>query len=321
MTTSSSSAGRSAKVRARRRQAQRPARRKASRRRVARAAGVPPIMIRGDRLGDFVAQRRKARTRRRFNVSLGVTGAELRLPAVPAVRLDWRLASLVLVALFGGLLYTVWNSPTYRVRAAQVEGVQRLTSHDINTVIKVAGLSIFEVAPGRIERELEQAFPELYDIEVQAGFPAAVLVQVKERQPVLTWRQDGMELWVDEQGVAFPPRGELDVGVTVEAVGAVNRVAKDVEATEAFISPDLLQAILTLKQGAPDGTPILYDAEHGLGWNDSRGWQVYFGLNAEDMDIRLQLYRAMVKKLRRLEPRPTLISVEHLHAPYYRVDR
>ena len=29
-----------------------------------------------------------------------------------------------------------------------------------------------------------------------------------ERVPVIAWKQDGNEVWVDAQGVAFPPRGE-----------------------------------------------------------------------------------------------------------------
>ena len=31
----------------------------------------------------------------------------------------------------------------------------------------------------------------------------------------------------------------------------------------------------------PPGMPILYDARLGFGWNDPRGWSVYFGTSSE----------------------------------------
>ena len=80
-------------------------------------------------------------------------------------------------------------------------------------------------------------------------------------------------------------------------------------------------AILVLNEQAPKETNLLYDPGRGLGWVDPKHkWQVYFGLNPAGMDERLIMYNTIVKELNRRKIKATLISVEYLHAPYYRMD-
>jgi len=164
----------------RRRRAQRGSketRRKPRRSRALRSTALPPMVVRSGKLGVQV-QRRRTKARRRFDIALGIPGAEIRLPAIPAVQFAWRAVSGFLVVLLLGLLYTLWNSPTYQVEAARVRGVQRLTAQEVNAVIKVAGKSIFAVEPRRLVKDLQEAFPELYKVAVNAGFPAEVTVSV-----------------------------------------------------------------------------------------------------------------------------------------------
>jgi hypothetical protein len=66
---------------------------------------------------------------------------------------------------------------------------------------------------------------------------------------------------------------------------------------------------------------ILYDQEHGLGWNDPEGWQVYFGQDNGDIEMKLVVYKSLVEKLTQEGIFPTMISVDYVHAPYYRVEQ
>ena len=61
----------------------------------------------------------------------------MRLPSLPQVNVGWRLASGVMVALLAIVLYQLWNLPRFRVVEAQVNGLQRLTSSDVNAVLGV----------------------------------------------------------------------------------------------------------------------------------------------------------------------------------------
>jgi hypothetical protein len=66
---------------------------------------------------------------------------------------------------------------------------------------------------------------------------------------------------------------------------------------------------------------LIYSHEHGLGWKDGRGWEVYFGTDIQDIDMKLQVYKAILKEIKKKDVRPIFISVEFVHAPYYRLEQ
>ena len=289
--------------------------------RVARSTSLPPVMVRTGKIGPIKPGKRRKKNRRRFDVSLGITGAEVRLPAIPTVRLGWRIFSGFLVVLLLGILYTLWNLPAFQVIFPEIKGINRLTSQEVDAVLNVAGKSIFEIEPNRLTEDLQEAFPELYNIAVQVQFPAEVVVTVDERQPALAWSQEGLTLWVDELGVAFPPRGEAELSVTVEALNSPVVVPAENEEPQVFLDPALIPAIITVGNNAPPDNPIIYDSKHGLGWRSPDGWQVFLGMEAADIDIKLEIYESLVETLTKGGLTPTLISIEHVDAPYYRLDR
>jgi hypothetical protein len=279
------------------------------------------MVARSGKFMGVVSRSRRSKPRRRFDIALGVPGAEVRLPAVPAIRVGWRALSGILVVLILGLLYTLWNSSTYYVKAAEIEGINRLIPQEVNTVLKVAGKSIFTIEPRRLEQDLQEAFPELFNISIQVHFPADVLVMVAERQPVLAWRQDGLTLWIDEHGVAFPPRGEAEIPVTVAGLDKPQAEPVTEDGTRVFLDPKLIPTILTVGEHVPQERPLIYDGVHGLGWEDPKGWQVFIGSEVDGIETKLQVYEAIVARLEQDQVVPVLINLQHVEAPFYRMDR
>jgi cell division protein FtsQ len=291
---------------------------------------VPPVMVRGG-LAAFPAkeQHRGKRAKRRFDVSLDTPGAEMRLPSLPMVSFGWRLLSGLLVVILAFTLYTIWNSPMYKVKTVEVEGLQRLSEEDVNAVARVSNEPIFKVDPLKVQVELEKAFPELYDVSVDVKMPASVLVKVAERQPVIAWIQDGNEVWVDSTGMAFPKRGDKEPGVVIEAEDSPLSVTNVTESESSgdvkdepkrFLPAQTVNGILALSFQAPENTQLLYNNSHGIGWNDKRGWKVFFGKDPDNVEMKLQVYKAIVKQLSKKKIQPTFISVEYVHAPYYRIE-
>jgi len=296
--------------------------------------------------------------RRRYDIALDVPGAELHLPALPVVRLGWRAVSGVMVVLMLASLYFLWNSATFRVNTVAAEGLQRLTVGDLNAVLGLFDHSIFTIDPADVEETLRLAFPEFSSISVRLGLPASVRIQVTERQPVLAWLQDGSEVWIDAEGVAFPPRGNpivdensqplarvearsapdgFDPAVVLQSGGLGGLpylVPQAVDAAGEMVLPDrlnkidtsLVASILALSPQVPADTLLVYDAEHGLGWTDPHGWDVYFGSQIiagveSDMNSRLMVYQALVERLEAEGVQPAFISVEFVHAPFYGMER
>lgn len=286
------------------------------------AGSQTPVLIRGG-MANLPVKPRKlgAPPKRRYNVALNVPGAELHLPAIPAFNFSWRLVSGVLTGLLLILAVYLWTSPKYRVELVEVAGLQRLTVHDINTVVGISGQSIFSANPQQIKLALEQAFPELKAVSVKVSLPAQVVVKAQERQPVIAWNQDGREQWVDTEGMAFTPRGEAGALIVVEAKNSPPTIDKTSPMDLRFIKPEMVGVIGRMALNAPKNTPLLYDYEHGLGWTDPSGWQVYFGMDISDMEAKLLVYQALVSKLQKDGVQPVLISVEYLHAPYYRTEQ
>jgi hypothetical protein len=262
------------------------------------------------------------------------------------VKVGWRAISGLLAALMVACLFILWKSPAFQVNTVEAEGIERLTVGDLNSVMDILGNSVFTLDPQVIQQTLKQSFPELSGITVRIGLPAQVLVRVTERQPVLSWYQNNTEVWIDAEGVAFLPRGNPGTlvrvagqgeipaaisGVTVPLANSVlpGGLAVPVKASDqvvrqaepARLPVDLVQAIVTLGGLVPAEIQLVYDSAYGLGWEDPLGWEVYFGLSTSDMQQRLVVYQGMVDYLLDHGLQPELVSVEYLHAPYYRMER
>jgi cell division protein FtsQ len=289
---------------------------------------LPPVLVRGGVAASVSHSRRKnKKNRRRFDIALNGQGAEMQLPSLPSVGVGWRLLSAFLVGALGFMIYALWYSPFFSVEKIDVTGLVRLTDAEINSVADVIGKSIILVNPANLEQKFQEAFPELVNISVETEVPNKVVVNLVERQPVLAWQQDGQTFWVDERGVAFPPHSEGGPSVTIQGSDLLTITPAGSETLEEGEIPlqtlpvDLVNAILTISSEAPENTPIVYDSQHGIGWLDPRGWQVYFGSSDEDMTLKLKVYMKTYKRLKKAGIRPALISVEHVHAPYYRLER
>jgi hypothetical protein len=195
----------------------------------------------------------------------------------------------------------------------------------VNSVLDIRDEPVFTINPNALVQKAQEAFPEFSSVSVQVNLPHDVEMQVEERQPILTWKQDGRTLLVDANGVAFPQRDLSGAApsLMVEAFSspAVPRQLSQEEGTSMqFLSVDRVSAILSMSAQAPKDTPLVYDSRHGLGWKDSRGWEVYFG-DVRDIDMKLRIYQSIIKKIGKGEAKPVLISVEYPHAPYYRLER
>ncbi len=288
---------------------------------------LPPVMVRGGLVGTPLPLRKpgKSRAKRRFDVTLNMPGAEMRLPSLPQVSIDLRLLSGVLVAALGFLVYQLWNSPSFRVEGAEIVGLQRLNSRDVNTVLNIEGESIFAIDPQALEQSALEAFPEFSSVKVEVGLPRSVEVTVEERLPILTWHQEGRTVLVDANGIAFPQRelGGAAPSVVVEASSSppVIQLPGTLETSSSqFMTVEMVSAILSMSAQAPKDTPLVYDAKHGLGWKDARGWDVYFG-DVKDIDMKLRVYNAMLNKFKKDKVQPVLVSLEYAHAPYYRLEK
>lgn len=286
---------------------------------------LPPITARGV-VNDFAIERHKNLKNRRFNAVFALPRPKIRAISLPRIhlRVSWRVLSFFLVLLFGTALYLFWTMPQFRVSSVQVTGNRGFTSEEISSVLGLEGFPVFLLTPNQIKEQVLRNYPELASVEVTVSIPNTVIVHLTERQPVILWQQDGGFTWVDETGTAFRPRGDAQGLVVVQALGSPPAMAMqedDPLTPVPFISEDMVEAILILTPHVPAGTPLLYDPVTGFGFADLRGWQVIFGTGADKMEVKIQIYHALVDWLSQRGIQPILINVAYPTAPFYRLEQ
>lgn len=306
----------------------------------AKTAKTAPVLMRGLKVEVPLERKKGAAVRRRYDISLQTPGAEVQLPAVGFLRPSWRWLSALLAASLLTLLGLMWNHPRFLVGAIEVQGLERLEVRELNLVLGIENAPVFTLDPARMEHDLMLAFPEFQRVEVRISLPNAVSLTVEERQPVLGWlNAQGMVL-VDVDGVSFPARGLVTDGGrdttrggqllpvihAPDLVMAQQSSQDGAPAVNPYVGRQLLtteqvSALLVLSQAAPAGSELVFDPQHGMGWEDPGGWVVFFGEQGGDMAARLQVYAAILQDLENERVTPAFISVEYLHAPYYRMER
>lgn len=275
------------------------------------------------------------RQRGKVPVSLKTKGAEIHLPAFPRLQLGSRLISGALIILSLAVVISFSSFDTFEVSAINLEGAQRLTGDVILSQLNLAGASIINILPEEIEAQMLEKFPSIESVSVSTGLPAEVTIDVVERQPVVFWQQENQSLWIDSDGVMFPVRGEAEVALAVTAnaqppaAGTSELVEPEEEIEQISLlqesalpktTPEFVEGVVSLSGYVPEGSALQYDPQFGLGWKDPGGWLVYFGSDATFIDIKLVEYQTIVEDLKNKNLTPALISLEFLHAPFYRLE-
>ena len=317
-----------------------------SRTRVEKAAynvSTPQVTVRGAGLGSPLLQRTASRPRRMYTVAFQNTGRAYSVPA-PTIRLGWRTLSALLVIGLCALLYFALNSEQFQVEKPAIEGASRVSVNDIEAVLKFNGRSVFTIDPFAARVELEKSFPELQQVSVLVGFPNQVYVNFTERTPVLAWKIKDQTYWIDAEGKIFNARGKapanlltvtsadnppqpekaLTPGTTPEAsseAAALKDNAQEIDPQPALMDLKIMTSALLLKGHMPKDTNLVYSEKEGLGWHDSRGWDVYFGKTLDDLEMKISMYQAIIDQLAQKGINPSYVNLEFLNAPYYRVER
>ena len=265
--------------------------------------------------------RRAQNARRRFQVALPIPSDDVRTLSIPRPRVGSRAFSFIFVAIFGTALYLAYSLPYFRVAQAQITGNQMLSTQEVTSAMGIANQPIFTLKPAELETRLLLNFPELVSADVNVALPNVVSVNLVERHPVIRWEQGGSYTWIAEDGVAFRPRGEMAelISVVAEGAPALSLSASDPLNPTPFISTDMVRALKGLGGHIPPGLVIIYNPTYGFGWNDPRGWRVYFGTSADDVELKMRVYEAMVNSLTQRGIRPAMINVTYPTAPYYRI--
>lgn len=269
----------------------------------------------------------RSRERRRRNVRIpGVwhsTAASTDSGVRPSVRhgergtqmMGARVVSGLLIVCLLAVLGLLMTSDAFFVHSVAVSGLQYLSKEEVFALTDIANMHIFWVDPAQVRAGILRS-PTVADAQVQIGWPPTMVrISIEERQPALVWEQAGVATWVDVQGRVMLMREDRPELMRIVDVMTEGPLGPDVR-----VDADAVAGALQLKSMYPNIETMLYHPDRGLGYQDGRGWQVWFGTGT-DMPEKIVIYNAIVGNLLGRGMQPALINVANPDAPFYSMVR
>jgi len=262
-------------------------------------------------------------------------GSEIRLPALPSVRIPWRVLSALIVIACAVAIYYFQFSDLFKVKSINLAGTNRISPQALLNAMKIQDSSMMDLQPETLQANLLAAFPEIRDVQVMTRLPNEVNILIAERQPLITWfLNEKPAYWIDEEGYTFPIRGEqigtpffiyadgeppypLGYPMELQVNPTLSKQAPRLKLNPS-VDPDFVLSVQKLNERLPESYTLKYEKAQGLAWQDPNGWTVYFGNRSADMDQKLNEYDAIVKAILDKNLQPSMVSMQFLHAPYYR---
>lgn len=231
----------------------------------------------------------------------------------PLIRFGIRWLSLIGLGMSIWILSQLKSGTEYRVDTLSIEGAYYMSPSRVRSIANVSGLQSYQIDPGEIEGKLEM-HAEVLSAEVTLNWPNDLVIELEERLPVLEWNDAGRSWLISSDGLAYLRRSSPP---ELNRVHSLNSVLQVGEPLSPVIDPDVVQAALDLKARIGDGQDLIFDSEHGFGFQDAYGWMAFFGVGG-DMGYKLEAYSKIVEILAQNRYPASLVSVEDISAPYYR---
>jgi cell division septal protein FtsQ len=255
----------------------------------------------------------KLKRYRRYDTAgaMGTLGA---LPRPRARKLSRRWALLgVLVLLVLGVVLYVSFSDTFYVTRVGVVGNTRTAPLEILQASNIGGEHILWVSHADAERRIVQGIPSIKSARVDCQLPNRCVIKVQEREPLVAWQFGRAVTWLDDDGVAFAALGQGEENANLIVVEALQGPAL-LPGEEA--DPKLVKAVLAVIHEIPDVRHYRYSSEHGLEFDDARGFPIYLGLG-ENMADRAMIWKSLRAQLAQNGVTPKFVDLRFALAPYY----
>lgn len=231
----------------------------------------------------------------------------------PLVRFGTRWLSLFGLGMTIWILSQLTSGAEYRIDTFSIEGAYYMSPSRIRSIANLGGRQSYQIDPSEIEQKLEM-HAEVLSAEVTLSWPNDLVIEIEERLPVLEWNDAGRSWLISADGLAYLRRSSPP---ELNRVHSLNSVLQIGETLTPVIDPNVVQAALDLKARIGDGQDLIFDSEHGFGFQDGYGWMAFFGVDG-DMGYKLEAYSKIVEILLQNRYPANLVSVEDVSAPYYR---
>lgn len=248
---------------------------------------------------------------RRFEAASSVALRRISQPAAPRVALRWaRNAALIALIIAAAAVLWMLIDDRFYIYNAEVIGAVRVSPEAVFQASDLKGYHVLWAPTAEAESRILAAFPSIESVDVACRLPARCLIAIVERQPMMTWDEEGKLWWIDADGVLFAASEVFSEGWVVS--GPLPRDA------DGRLAEDVRAALAELWTSGAEVESLRYAPGRGLVITDVRGWRVILGTGT-GMAARMRLLETLAAHLEAQRVTPRFIDLRFLEAPYYSV--
>lgn len=242
------------------------------------------------------------------------TTEETRIEQVEGRRgFSWRIVSGLMIILLSIVLFLFFYSDIFYVSSISVRGQQYMTVEEVFTYADIANYHIFWVNPEQVRKNIMR-YPSVADAKVTIGWPPnMVSIELEEREPILSWEQNDTVFWVDIQGNKMDVREDRPDLIRI----VVNDPLVPIPlGQDGKLDTDIVYGAIQLYDLRPDVPAWQYDPVKGLGFRNSNGWDVWFGVGT-GMEEKMKIYETLSSDIIARGIQVSEVNIANPDAPYY----
>lgn len=226
---------------------------------------------------------------------------------------SWRIVSGLMIVLLSIVLFLLFYSDIFYVNNISVRGQEYMTVEEVFTYAEIANYHIFWVEPEQVRRNVMR-YPSVADAQVTIGWPPnMVTIELEEREPILSWEQNGTVFWVDIQGNKMDVRENRPDLIRIVVDDPLVNIPLG---SDGKLDTDIVYGIIQLYDLRPDVQAWRYDRVKGLGFRNNNGWDVWFGVGI-DMSEKMKIYEMLSSDIIARGIQVSELNIANPDAPYY----
>ena len=232
----------------------------------------------------------------------------------------WRLVlarlpvAFILIALIILFIY-VSITPDFFVSGADVLGNRHVAKETVYQASGTDAQNIFWIQPRRAAESVAQLHG-IKSARVRCRLPAQVTIEVTERQPLVLWRAEaqGMDWWLDEEGVVLPYHG-----IVSDTVFVVDSSERQLSVGDRIKPDGIVTSVQQLASSLPEVSLFYYQPDRGLSFMQNTvygSWPVYVG-DSSDLTRKIQVLQAFTEYFVEHKMRPSFVDVRWADYPVF----
>jgi len=213
--------------------------------------------------------------------------------------------AILILILLGTAIYFLVFFDKFQVKKVIISGNEKVRTEDLQELVSqkiernflvVISRSIFLISPNKINKAIQEEYPDIDSVKIRRELPDTLNVNVIERKPFAIFCVGSNCYLIDEKGVTFEKTSSGEDSFPIVR----HFENKEVVLGKEAVKKEIMEKIVKIKKGTEDRSQITIKEANivsgeRLNIKTSEGWQVYFNLTA-DIDLQVEKLNLLLEK-------------------------